>query len=76
MLCIAVSSAFADDTDELNYDDTASLKREASVKEINADDKAVSEKRNHSKKKKGQRNVKVQPSDEDDENIILELDQN
>ena len=69
-LCIGLTPVFADDNDELNDDETIGLKREASVKEINTDDKA----RKASKKKKGERNVKVQPSKEDDENIILELD--
>ena len=33
-----------------------------------------SKERKVQKKKKGERNVKIQPSKEDDENIILELD--
>jgi len=77
MLCMVLNPAFADDTDESNdNDEITSLKREALVKEVNIDEKATLEKRKSSKKKKGARNVKVQPSQEDDKNIILELDGN
>lgn len=44
--------------------DSKDIEKESSLKE------------RKNKKKKGERNVKVQPNQEDDENIILELDEN
>ena len=66
-LCISLP-AFADDDEILNPDDSMT---EGQDKET-----VLKTQKKNSKKKKGQRNVKVQPNKEDDENIILELDGN
>ena len=75
LLCSTLNPVFANDPNKLDSDDngTTDFQREVSTREINIDE-ATLEKRKNSKKKKGQRNVKVQPSKEEDENIILELD--
>ena len=65
IFCIGLSPVFADD--EISNDDSVT----------DDSDKEVSLKiRKKDKKKKGERNVKIQPNKEDDENIILELDKN
>ncbi|MBI3590539.1 MAG: hypothetical protein HY094_04065 [Candidatus Melainabacteria bacterium] len=84
MFCVAFSSAIASDNDK-----TDGLKRESTTKEINIDNetdvdesvagntedkRAFLKEQKKGKKKKGERNVKVQPSKEDDENIIMYLD--
>ena len=68
MFCIGFSPAFASDPDtnvEIDIDDAIdpTFFRESTTRELKKD-----------KKKKGKRNVKIQPSKEDDKNIILELD--
>ena len=73
MSCVVINPAFAGDID-VNVDDL--LDTDESVT-LDAQDKSLflKEQKKH-KKKKGERNVKVQPSKEDDDNIILELDEN
>ena len=70
--CMVHNSSFANEDevlpDEQNSDEITN--NEALDKESFLKD------RKKHKKKKGERNVKVQPSQEDDENIILELDNN
>ena len=66
-LCIALP-AFANGDEISNPDDSMT---EGQDKET-----VLKAQKKNSKKKKGQRNIKVQPNKEDDENIILELDDN
>ena len=66
-LCIALP-VFAND-DEISNPDNSMIEDQDKETILKAQKK-------NNKKKKGQRNVKVQPSQEDDENIILELDNN
>ena len=89
MFCTTLNFAIANDTDESNNDKTDGLKREATTKEINVDNESIDAdesvaddakskkpflKEQKKAKKKGKRNVTVQPSKEDDENIIMYLD--
>lgn len=70
LLCIVFCPAFASDTEDSDKNNTTS------VEEVDTNDGDSNFKeRKKSKKKKGARNVKVQPNEEDDENIILELDE-
>lgn len=78
IFCIMLSPVIANETDESEPDESEvlDLKREAVYKNVDDDiDKSNLEKRKKKKNKKGERNVKIQPSQEDDENIILELDE-
>ena len=61
-----INPVFANDSEKSNDDDLDT--------ENVQDKKSSLKEQKKSKKKKGERNVKVQPDKEDDKNIILELD--
>ena len=67
-LCIGFTPAFAD------VDDNDISNTDESITDDTQETKSFLKEKKKNKKKKGERNVKVQPSIEDDENIILELD--
>ena len=71
MFCMVLSPVFAnDDNEDLNTDEES----DTVTKDEAPDKESILRDRKKGKKKKGERNVKVQPDKEDDENIILELD--
>ena len=71
MFCMVLSPAFAnDDNEDLSTDEET----DTVTKDEAQDKESILKDRKKGKKKKGERNVKVQPGKEDDENIILELD--
>jgi hypothetical protein len=71
-LCLVFNPAFANDPDspDIDEEDYAISEEKSSLRESHTRELKKQ------KKKKGKRNVTVQPSKEDDENIILELDGN
>ncbi len=72
IICFAFYPAIAneDDNDQASSDESV----EATSTEDTKDKKSFLKEKKKNKKNKGARNVKIQPSEEDDENIILELD--
>ena len=73
IFCIVLNPAVAKDYDISNHSDSV-IDDQDSDQADEQDNEVFLKDRKKDKKKKGERNTKVQPSKEDDENIILELD--
>ena len=73
VFCIVLNPAFAKDYEISNHSDSG-IDDQDSDQADEQDKEVFLKDRKKDKKKKGERNTKIQPSDEDDANIILELD--
>ena len=73
VFCIVLNPAFAKDYEISNHSDSV-INDQDSDQADEQDNEVFLKDRKKDKKKKGERNTKIQPNKEEDENIILELD--